>query len=118
MLWYGRWIQIVHSSLQKEFQREYEGKEREQRTLYKVEWKFKPSDWNGPPRAMNEWMNKDPWLSETCELKRLRKLWKFQKIKATQTVYKGTRNQIGIRYIIWWHLVLEESAETPTKVWV
>ena len=42
-------------------------------------------------------MNKDPHFSETSELVKLRK---FQKTKVTLTVYKGTRNQIGIRYVI------------------
>ena len=37
MLWYAIWIQIVHSLLQNEFQREYKGKEGQQRTLHKVE---------------------------------------------------------------------------------
>ena len=45
-------------------------------------------------------MNKDPHFSETSEFGRLRKFWKLQKTKVTLTVYKGTRNQIGIRYII------------------
>ena len=45
-------------------------------------------------------MNKDPHFSETSELRRLRKFWKLQKTKVTLSLYKGARNQIGIRYII------------------